>query len=234
MTGIAWKISKDQIWLVADTMLSNDKGTCCGETGKILPLLHANAMMCAVGTPYAIADWMQFLICGEVVASLSELNTSASAFLRHRYPLRYQKHPINECLLYQFGVDADGAMAGYLLKQPDFEPAKLPDMGSEPELENLPEVKNKDVLRNIIIELNKKFPNVIGCSIDYANLRKGQILLQRMYEFGNTKGLLKEARKNMVPTTHETIGDSLKAHEHFNLTGEFIVNYPRSGENGPS
>jgi hypothetical protein len=219
MTGIAWRILKDQIWLVADTMLSNDKHQCGGETGKILPILHADAMICIIGSPYAIADWMQFLISAEVVGSLAELNASASVFLRYLYPQRYQKHPINECRLYQFGLNDDGEMAGYLLEQPDFTPTKLALTGSDPSIKDFPMIPNTEALKGVLIHLSKEFPNYIGCSIHYANLRKGQITLKLCHEFGDKQGLLKDARSRMIETTDATIESNVKTHEHFNRTG---------------
>jgi len=221
MTGIAWKITKDTVWLMADTMISNAAG-CSGEQSKIFPVLHANAMITMVGSPYALADWRQYLISAEVVDSLSELNSSATVFLRYLYPLRYQKHTINACHLYQFGLDRDGSMAGYVLKHPDFEPLKLEPADSDPHLTDAPPISNLEMLKAMIVSMKAQFPDSIGCSIQYANLQKGQFNLKTYHDFADRSNLLKAARGKLEPTTSDTIKDCIERHERYNRFGEWV------------
>jgi hypothetical protein len=175
--------------------MATNNGKCIGEDTKIFPLLTANAMMCMRGSPAVMGDWLRFLVAALPITSLTELNDWGSSFLGYQYENRYRHNEFMQYVhLYQFGLQ-DDQMAGYLLQQPDFIPAKLDAVGSAPECSPL-HIPNKNALVEVIRRFQKQYPEVIGCSVHSAHLQKGSFRIEVVYEFSDRQKLVRQARLN--------------------------------------
>jgi hypothetical protein len=223
MTAIAWRIQPEEIWLMADTMASTGEGPT-GEQNKILPIHHLDTMICTVGDAFVLGDWYHYLITGQTLSSLHELNSEGEVFLSYMFSRQHRKHPMFKGLssrVYHFGFDGQNRrMAGYVLESPKFSPVTLAEVGADP-TEPALDISSHEAMKAKMVAFKVSHPRSVGIALQLAILRNGQFTLQTYHTFSDKQSLLSAAPRG-IPSTKENIGPLIRRLEHYNRTGKWL------------
>ncbi|WP_267388702.1 hypothetical protein [Sphingomonas sp. GC_Shp_3] len=82
MTVINFALQPDGVFVVADTLVTNDRFEPCFFTSKVLTVPHLNALVCGTGNLGFILDWSRHLLGGMLAADVAHLDEFAPDSLR--------------------------------------------------------------------------------------------------------------------------------------------------------